>query len=68
MAKTRAAHLRERRLVGDAHQLDGHFEDVTAGETYIISARGKRYSFSQPLQVLSVSDETRDVNFIAYPN
>ena len=26
--KTLAAHLRERRLVGDAHQLDGHFEDV----------------------------------------
>ncbi len=45
-----------------------HFEDVAAGETYVINARGKRYSFSQPLQVLSVSDETTNVNFIAYPN
>ncbi len=45
-----------------------HFEDVAAGETYIINARGKHYSFSQPLRVLSVNDETRDVNFIAYPN
>jgi hypothetical protein len=45
-----------------------HFEDVAAGETYIISARGKHYSFTQPLQVLSVNDETTNVNFIAYPN
>lgn len=45
-----------------------HFEDVTAGETYVISARGKHYSFGQPLQVLSVSEETTNVNFIAFPN
>jgi hypothetical protein len=45
-----------------------HFEDVQAGETYIIGARGKHYSFTQPRQVLSVNDEMTNVNFIAYPN
>ncbi len=29
-----------------------HFEDVTAGATYIISAAAKRFVFSQPVQVL----------------
>jgi len=41
------------------------FEDVAAGETYIISARGKRYTFIQPTQVLNINEDTEDVNFIA---
>lgn len=40
------------------------FSDVPAGETYIVAARGKRYTFAQPSQVLNVSDETTEVNFI----
>jgi hypothetical protein len=42
-----------------------HFDDVQAGQTYILSATGKRYSFSQPLQVLNIKEEANQVNFIA---
>jgi hypothetical protein len=45
----------------------GHyqFDDVQAGETYILTATGKRLSFSQPVQVLNINEETNQVNFIA---
>ncbi|MEJ7862157.1 MAG: carboxypeptidase regulatory-like domain-containing protein, partial [Pyrinomonadaceae bacterium] len=42
------------------------FENVAAGETYIITARGKRFTFSQPSQVLNVNDDTDEINFIGY--
>ncbi len=42
-----------------------HFDDVQVGETYILSAHGKHYTFSQPSQVLNVNDGTEEVNFIA---
>jgi hypothetical protein len=42
-----------------------HFADVTAGETYIITAQGKRFTFAQPTQVLNVNEDATDVNFIA---
>ena len=42
-----------------------HFEDVQVGETYILSASGKHYTFSQPLQVLNINGETDAVDFIA---
>ncbi len=41
------------------------FDDVQAGETYILEAKGKHYTFSQPLQVLNINEETTEVNFIA---
>ncbi len=41
------------------------FDAVQAGETYILSASGKRYTFSQPVQVLSINEDTEAVNFIA---
>jgi hypothetical protein len=41
------------------------FDDVQAGETYILSAIGKRYTFSQPVQVLNITGDTSEVNFIA---
>ncbi len=41
------------------------FDAVQAGETYILSAIGKHYTFSQPTQVLNVNEETTEVNFIA---
>ncbi len=41
------------------------FDDVQAGETYILSAAGKRYTFSQPVLVLSINEDTEAVNFIA---
>lgn len=43
------------------------FRDVAAGETYIITAIGKRFTFSQPLQVLNVNDDNTEVNFTANP-
>ena len=47
----------------------GHyrFNDVEAGATYILTASGKRFSFSQPSQVLNVNEETDDINFIGNP-
>ena len=44
----------------------GHyrFMEVAAGETYIISARGKRYTFSQPSQVLNITEDTEGINFV----
>ena len=43
------------------------FENVSAGSTYIITARGKRYQFSQPTQVVNVNEDAFDINFTAYP-
>jgi hypothetical protein len=43
------------------------FEDVPAGQTYVITASAKRYTFEQPIQVLNVSDNLTDVDFIANP-
>ncbi len=40
------------------------FTDVAAGGVYIITAQGKRFTFTQPTQVLNVSDDTNDINFI----
>lgn len=43
------------------------FETVEAGSTYIITATGKRFTFSRASQTLNVTDETDEVNFIANP-
>jgi glucose/arabinose dehydrogenase len=40
------------------------FADVVAGETYIITAKGKRYIFEQYLQVININADTDAVNFI----
>jgi uncharacterized repeat protein (TIGR01451 family) len=41
------------------------FDDVEVGATYILTATGKHYTFSQPMQVLSINDETDGINFVA---
>ena len=41
------------------------FEDVAAGETYVISASAKRYTFIQQSQVLNINEDTEGINFIA---
>ena len=41
------------------------FDDVTVGETYIINPSSKRFQFAP--QVVTVSDELTDVDFIASP-
>ena len=42
------------------------FADVPAGETYIITAKDKRYRFAQPSQLLNTNNVT-EVDFIANP-
>lgn len=39
------------------------FDDVTTGETYIFSVYAKRYTFSQPVQVRSIFEDTDDIFF-----
>jgi hypothetical protein len=41
------------------------FDDVMVGESYILSASGIHYTFNQPVQVLSINDETSEINFTA---
>jgi CSLREA domain-containing protein len=41
------------------------FTDVQIGETYILAASGKHFTFNQPVQVLNVNEEINQVNFIA---
>jgi len=43
------------------------FPDVTAGQTVILSASGKRFNFDNPTQILSVNDEMEEINFTASP-
>lgn len=40
------------------------FDDVAAGQTVILSARAKRFTFSQPTQVLSLTENASGVDFI----
>jgi hypothetical protein len=42
------------------------FDEVEVGETYILSVRGKRYTFNQSSQVMNINEETSDINFIGY--
>ncbi len=42
-----------------------HFGDVPAGETYIFTISHKRYIFAP--QVVSISEDRGDVNFVALP-
>jgi uncharacterized delta-60 repeat protein len=41
------------------------FNDVQVGETYIFSVKSKRYTFSQPSQVISINNKIDDINFVA---
>ena len=42
------------------------FDDVMAGETYVLSVRGKRYNFTEQTQVHSINEETNNIDFIGY--
>jgi len=42
------------------------FEEVAAGETYIFTARGKRFSFEQTTQVHMILEDTNNIDFLAY--
>ena len=41
------------------------FDDVQSGETYILGVRSKRFTFASPTQIISVSDDLSDVDFIS---
>ena len=41
------------------------FTDVAAGQTYIISAASRRYTFNQSSQALSLNNDADGINFIA---
>ncbi len=41
------------------------FTDVPAGKTYVLTAKGKRFTFNQPTFVLNVDDDMTNVNFVA---
>lgn len=43
------------------------FNNVNAGETYIFTAKAKRYTFTQPSQVLNITDDSFDINFVDNP-
>ena len=41
------------------------FSDVRAGETYVLSIFSKRYAFDNPAQIINVTEDNLDLNFIA---
>jgi hypothetical protein len=41
------------------------FADVEVGQTVILNASAKRFSFSQPIQVLNLMEEATEIDFIA---
>lgn len=45
----------------------GHyrFSNVAVGASYIISVSGKRFSFSNPTQIFTLTEERDDINFVA---
>lgn len=43
------------------------FDNVRAGETYIFNATSKRFVFTPPTLVLTITEETDSVNFTAQP-
>lgn len=41
------------------------FEEVSAGQTYILSAGSKKYVFAEPVRILNVQEAIADIEFIA---
>ena len=44
------------------------FDDVEAGQTYIVSVNSKRFQFANPTQAVSVNEEITGLDFTALPN
>ena len=45
-----------------------HFSEIPAGGIYVVTVSDKRYTFSQPTQIINVQDNIADANFIADDN
>ena len=43
------------------------FENVMVGETYLATVSSKRFSFVQPMMVVTVVDEITDLDFVGSP-
>jgi alpha-tubulin suppressor-like RCC1 family protein len=43
------------------------FEEIEAGQTYMLEIISRRFTFANPVRVLSVADEVTDADFIAEP-
>lgn len=41
------------------------FDDLRAGETYVVTVNAKRYAFAVPSQVVNLTDNVTDMNFVA---
>lgn len=41
------------------------FDDVSVGETYVLSVRARSYTFQTPTQILTVNDNVSNINFIS---
>ena len=41
------------------------FAEVAAGQTYVLTARGKQYSFSRATRTLNVNEDANNINFVA---
>lgn len=42
------------------------FNEVSVGETYVLTVKAKQYNFSQPSQVLNINEDTFNINFTGY--
>jgi hypothetical protein len=40
------------------------FDDVAAGETYILTAKSRRVAFNQSSRVLNVGEDVQDADFV----
>jgi len=43
------------------------FDGLESGETYVLTVNSQRYTFSNPVQVISLVDNVADANFVANP-
>ena len=41
------------------------FENVPAGQTYVLTVYSKRFVFAAPSRILNVTEEVNDINFVA---
>lgn len=43
------------------------FDNLQAGETYVVTVSGKRYTFQVPSRIVTLNDQLADVDFTANP-
>ena len=41
------------------------FDNIPAGQTYIVTVRARRFTFANPSRAISVTDELAGVDFVA---